>query len=105
MDDKERQQHYSRALDEIYHLRALLARELVTIKYAFSFATTPKNVRRELMDAQGRIEDVLRQGAHRALVVRPSGEAKALLRRAGVPETLTVYSWESGTLFPGHPYE
>lgn len=89
--------HYSRALDEVYSLRVLLARELVAVKRFQEFVTLPQGVRKGLAEQQARIELALRGGGT-AMIHRfvRSGEAQQLLREAGTRETLTRGLWEKG---------
>lgn len=91
--------HYSRALDELYAVRVIIALELHTNRRMQMFATLPLTVRHLLMEQEGRLETALRRGGQVAARHLRAGEAQILLRRAGAKETLTRGAWESGSVF------
>jgi hypothetical protein len=84
--------HYSRALDEIYRLRSLLAYEATVLDAHLEYKTFPKSRRpiAEQQSARMRVAasgtDVTRYISHLSL-----RHARA---KANVPQTLTRAGWE-----------
>lgn len=88
--------HYSRALDEIYHLRIALAFELAINKKISCYSSMPKAVHVELDDQRQRVEQALRSGGSAIYGYLHAAESQTLLRRAGARTTLTRHEWEHG---------
>lgn len=87
-------EHYSRALDEIYRLRALLAYEAQVVEVHLDYKTFPKSRRRV---AEGQVER-MRWAARGKSEVTNAGISmssfKSALRDAGASECLTRDQWE-----------
>ncbi len=85
--------HYSRALDEVFYLRAVLAHQALTTEGHLSYATFPKR-RRELAEHQvgmaARAAAGAGQGTYMEIV-----SPKQALKRVGAPELLTRAQWEA----------
>lgn len=93
MTDEE-MEHYSKALDEIYRLRAMLAMEANVLERHLSLKTFPKSRRRPAEDSVAVMRAAAR-GESRTIVLGSSWTTrKAALRTAGAGETLTRSEWE-----------
>lgn len=87
--------HYSRALDEIYRLRAALAREAQVVETCLDFATLPVTVRKFMEKQVPRMRAAAR-GEQEAYADMNITRTKAALASAGASETLTRVAWEDG---------
>lgn len=86
--------HYSRALDEIYFLRQMLAYEARVVEATLDYKTFPKS-RRAIHEAQvQRMRNATHESAIHAAIGYPSLSLRSCMREAGMPETLTRGQWE-----------
>ncbi len=88
-------EHYSRALDEIYRLRAMAAYESLVIKAHLDYASMPKGLRTRLEDQRVRLEALSRGESGRMVHERTWSVVKWALRQVTGKETLTRSAWEA----------
>lgn len=86
--------HYSRALDEIYRLRAALAYEARVTESHLGLKTFPKSRRAAAEHQVERMREAARGGGAMAYFRVNPEVMKRLLRDAGASETLTRGQWE-----------
>lgn len=83
---------YSRALDEIYYLRAILAQQANITKEYLSLRTFPKSRAKAALNQIEAMRQAARGNARG--VYHTIAFPKAALRSAGAPDMLTRASWE-----------
>lgn len=88
----------SRALDEIYALRAALAYEASRTSADLDMKSYPKSRRAIAEQAIERMQAAARGQAARAYAGKSSTFLKHSLREAGASETLTLTEWTEGKL-------
>lgn len=87
-------EHYSRALDEIYRLRALMAYEARVVDANLHFKSLPKHCRESMERQKVRMQ---RAAQGKASMVKANISwvgIRDALREAGAEEGLTVQQWE-----------
>lgn len=94
-DESELMQHYSRALDEIYALRAICAHAALGVQADLSYKTYPKSRRSIARERIDRLQAAARGERNTAYVGMTVG--KHALREAGAEDTLTRAQWENET--------
>lgn len=93
---KEELRHYSRALDEIYRLRTLLAYEAAVTRANLDFETLPKTSRVAMERQVERMLLAARGGSRDAIPTIALGiEPWRVRKDAGLPEGFTREDWES----------
>lgn len=85
---------YSRALDEIYALRAALAYEAVIMEAHLDYKTFPISRRRIMGEQIARMRESARGLSQRAYSPERRQHFPDSLERAGANETLTRWQWE-----------
>lgn len=86
--------HYSRALDEIYRLRTILAYEaMVTDAHHEGYKTSPKSRKRSVVEQAERMRRAARGDT--LAVFNGISYPKQALQDAGAAQTLTRAAWEA----------
>lgn len=85
--------HYSKALDEIYELRTLLAYESLVTKAHLGYKTFPKSRRPHAEEQIKRMQRAARGDIFEVNRVLSFNNAR-ILQLASVPQTLTRWAWE-----------
>lgn len=89
--------HYSRALDEIYELRAALAYEARVIEAHLQLATFPKSRRRMAEEQIARMRAACRGEVRASYWSVSPGVRQGLMTAAGASPSLTRGQWEAPT--------
>ncbi len=88
-------EHYSRALDEIYRLRAMAACEALAIKAHLDYASMPKGLRTRLEDQRARLEALSRGESRKMAYECGRSVMKWALEQVTGKQTLTRSEWEA----------